>query len=420
VLPTQDLSGLPSPARAAIRAGYDSFLQQDRGSVRAANDGTLDTRAYHFGDWLLGIGIQLELLSRLSQEQAVALIGTYLRCVNAGDSCKGQRNLMEKTLGGYARSAATFWKIATGGTVSPPIFLPHQPGSKATMHPFLADILQQRRNWKAPKQKREPFTYPMFQALATLMDRLARQDGTIFLSVDFAVLDWTRLGVHTGSRLAEYGQSKPDKRRPFATVPNSREAGEWAGTPIAFIRADFIFYDAQMVCREFCTCLERPDLAQFVHIRFRFDKSVNNFTIRKFQRVSGSLLCPVKAALSILKRADRLGIPSDFPIGAFRPAGAATGQYAFLQGDHVCSVMQKACRMAYPDPNHYMRKHIALLQSHSNRITAAVALYNAGETEEVIAFRLRWSVETVRFYLRECFKVVGPLTEQAIRGATLS
>jgi len=58
--------------------------------------------------------------------------------------------------------------------------------------------------------------------------------------------------------------------------------------------------------------------------------------------------------------------------------------------------------------------------SHSNCITAAVALYNAGASIPVIAFRLRWSPESVEFYLRNCFKAIGPLTLKAIEGAHLN
>jgi hypothetical protein len=58
--------------------------------------------------------------------------------------------------------------------------------------------------------------------------------------------------------------------------------------------------------------------------------------------------------------------------------------------------------------------------SHSNRITAAVALYNAKVSIPVIAFRLRWCVDSVTFYLRDCFKAIGPLTEAAIHGAYLN
>lgn len=50
---------------------------------------------------------------------------------------------------------------------------------------------------------------------------------------------------------------------------------------------------------------------------------------------------------------------------------------------------------------------------------AAVAMYNAGKDETVIAARLRWSVQTVRFYLHDCFKQVGHLTEKALPGAMI-
>ena len=74
-------------------------------------------------------------------------------------------------------------------------------------------------------------------------------------------------------------------------------------------------------------------------------------------------------------------------------------------------------RAAHPDPKHYLRIHIKRLVSHSNRVTAAVALYNAGVKIEDIAFRLRWNSDAVRFYLRDCFRTVGELTERVVNGA---
>jgi hypothetical protein len=59
--------------------------------------------------------------------------------------------------------------------------------------------------------------------------------------------------------------------------------------------------------------------------------------------------------------------------------------------------LKRICVVAYPDPDHYMRKHIDCLVSHSMRVTACVALDAAGMTHEEIAFRLRWSVASVRF-----------------------
>jgi hypothetical protein len=318
---------------------------------------------------------------------------------------------------GYMKAAAlVYFKIARQ-----PLSLYTQTyGGDDKLHPFLADVISQRTAWKQPKKKRLPFTMDMFSAMINDLAISLKSDASARLSKEAAILDWMGLGIHTGSRLGEYGQSKPTKGEPFATVPNNDDAGEWAGTPLAFIRDDFEFYDKLMTRQNYRDCLKEPRLAQFLHVRFRYDKSKNNFSTRKFKRLSGMALCPVKRALSILERADILDVPLDYPIGVYRPTGAAPRTFTMITGDTVSSVMQRACQLAYPDPNHYCRLNINLLMSHSNRVTAAVALYNAGINIPVIAYRLRWSVESVTFYLRDCFMAIGPLTEAAINGAYLN
>jgi hypothetical protein len=151
-----------------------------------------------------------------------------------------------------------------------------------------------------------------------------------------------------------------------------------------------------MTGQNYRDCLKEPRLAQFLHICFRYDKSKKN------------------------ERADILDLPLDYPIGVYHPAGAAPRTFTMITGNTVSSVMQQACQLAYPDPNHYCRLNINLLMSHSNRVTAAIALYNAGINIPVIMYRLRWSVESVTFYLRDCFMAIGPLTEAAINGAYLN
>jgi hypothetical protein len=61
-----------------------------------------------------------------------------------------------------------------------------------------------------------------------------------------------------------------------------------------------------------------------------------------------------------------LGIPGDFPIGAFRKPKQQPGEFTFIKGDNVKKVMREACVLGHPDPNHYMRKRIYLILSHSN------------------------------------------------------
>ena len=79
--------------------------------------------------------------------------------------------------------------------------------------------------------------------------------------------------------------------------------------------------------------------------------------------------------------------------------------------------MQQACKLAYPDPAHYLRIRIDRLMTHSLRVTAAVALHNAGVSLDDITFRLRWNSDAVRLYIRDCNRTIDELTSCAIAGA---
>jgi len=172
--------------------------------------------------------------------------------------------MAEKTLGGYMRSAATAWAKYAGYEV--PLYDTSGGKAKPVLNKYIANIFEQRRAWKEPKQKQELFTSDMFVALGNHLNELTSRDGTAFLSLTYAVFDWCRLGVHTGSRLGEYGQGKPRKGEPFAKIPSTTDAGKWAGMPIAFIREDFILYDEDLVCRSHAECLKDPSLPTYVRI----------------------------------------------------------------------------------------------------------------------------------------------------------
>lgn len=117
----------------------------------------------------------------------------------------------------------------------------------------------------------------------TSLTLVQKCDDHVLLSLCWAALDWTALGLHTGSCLAEYGQSKTQPGELFTRVPNSPDTGRWAGMPLAFICDDFTFYDVSLKCHPYQECLRESSLPTHVCIRFCFDKSKNNFTIRKFK-----------------------------------------------------------------------------------------------------------------------------------------
>ena len=92
-------------------------------------------------------------------------------------------------------------------------------------------------------------------------------------------------------------------------------------------------------------------------------------------------------ARSILRRASTLKVPAGNPVGAFR--NHPSGSFTYLQSADIIKVMRMSVDFAYPDPNHYYRLNRAAIVTHSNRVTAAVALYANGRPIPEIAFRLR-------------------------------
>jgi hypothetical protein len=89
-----------------------------------------------------------------------------------------------------------------------------------------------------------------------------------------------RLGIFTGSPVAEDAQTRLAKMVSYNIIPTTDDAGPWAGQPLAFVRDDFTFYDAAH------TLIEHPELhrrhvqahVKSVHICFRFNKSPRNFS----------------------------------------------------------------------------------------------------------------------------------------------
>jgi hypothetical protein len=244
-----------------------------------------------------------------------------------------------------------------------------------------------------------------------------RDSVASFYALDHVVWDWLRLGVFTGSRVAEYAQSALRRNQRFQCIPCTADAGQWAGLPLAFIRADFVFYDTSHCCLPHSQLMlaHGKGTIAMVHVRFRFDKSKHNFSIRKYQSTADPILNPVDAAVSILRRADLLHVPDNEPVGVYAPSGVSS--YSFLRDYHITPILRAMCVRAYPDATHYLRIHIHRLVPHSNRVTAAVCLKMGGTPDEEIAFRLRWNVASVPTYLRECFQEVGTIMAATLQGA---
>jgi hypothetical protein len=419
MLPTADLSHLPPAARALINRSSDSFVTADRGHVRRRNDITFETRATHFASWLETAGFTVDNLALIDASVFPSILHAYLTAVKAGDNCLHLSTLGPEALRGYVTAASDAITMLTAKPCS--YIDPTTISSKRPkLLPMLGQIIQQRGNWKEPLPRKEPFTIAMIDALRAYLLNESRSTSIlqVFLISEYAVYDWLRLGVFTGSRISEYGQSSSGKKKGsrYARIPDSIDAGKWANQPLAFIAADFVFFSAASILVDNAFCLLNTALAHIheLHLRFRFDKSKTNFTIRKYTRLIGVPFDPVVAAINIIRRAHILGIPPHEPLGQFRNRGSSTN--SFLQDTHVRNHLRMACCLAYPDPMHYCRIHILGLVAHSTRVTAALCLKLGGASDEDIAFRLRWHVASVPTYLRECFNGIDIVMQIAIRG----
>jgi hypothetical protein len=350
-------------------------------------------------------------VTTITDAQAVLLLGTFVETTALTQTNTQGKPVVAKTLVGYLTAAHLFLEQATGRKI--PI---HEPGTgkELKLINFLHDTIATRQKWQQPMEKREGYTWDMFVTFKKMVTELTHMEGHHFLDMEPAIYDWIRLGVFTGSRAGEYAQTVV-KRGDYARVPDHHAAAEWRNYPIAFVAADFTLFDAQgHVVPHNLPLFLNPSIATELHIRFRFQKNKNNFETKKFGR-GRDFLCPVDAAICILRRAFMLGIPSHEPIGAFRKD--PTGRYTFLKSQDIISTMRKVVIRTYPDPNHFLRVNISQIVAHSNRITAALALHAHGKDAQDIANRLRWDVRTVKHYLRECQSQIGDLTSAAIEGA---
>jgi hypothetical protein len=259
MLPSTSLPAAGSTLSRIVGDFETSLNSRDRGSVRAGNDHTFDSRARHFVDWLGVEGIswsELVQAVRLSDERVViSVLGRFLESVSQGGGLRSTANPAAGTLAGYLRAAHTLLESATGVTIPYVYSGAMAKGSGSSrIHSALADILAQQHAWCKPQQKKEPFTHDLLGSLHCHVDYLASLDPATSLDRTAAVFDWLALGLHTGSRLGEYGQSKPSKKHLFATVP----AGPHTGEPLAFMRSDFVFWDAAMIQIPLSLAIARP------------------------------------------------------------------------------------------------------------------------------------------------------------------
>ena len=360
------------------------------------------------------MGLSEHHLRGLDDGACILLLGSFVRAVALGDNINKLPNMSPDTINLYMVSAHRFLEVVLNRQID--IMDPHHKGKRPRHHPFLGQQISDRRRWYKPNERYEPFTMEMFEALQRWI-ATDPDPSLVFFSKVHATYDWTRLGLFTGFRIGEYGQSQTEPGQPFARIPNEPEVPEeYRGMPLAMMAQDFVFYDRNYVRIPHLTLASRHARQEviWVEICWRYDKSAHNFTRKKYRATGHPIFCPVDAAVKIIHRAALLGVPANEPIGVW---SEDTSSYRFIHARDVTSVMRTSVDLAYPDPQHYMRINRHRVVPHSNRVTAAVALFKAGASNDEIAFKLRWHPNSVPTYLRACFHSLGDMLESYITGA---
>jgi hypothetical protein len=325
---------------------------------------------------------------RLTSSEAQALLEAFVFNVINDPTCRCKSHttgpLLSAKVVQYLKSAAAALQVQFRVVVSV-----LQPGTEHLL-PVFHDLISHVRKWQRPKDKRQPYTLEMFEALDQHVRLQCQVNSLWFLSRTAAVNDWVHLGCFTGSRGNEYCQTSTGRRQ-VSRVPRTPAAGIYGGQPVAFMECDFTFFDSANHCLSRAVVLAEPDCAHALHVRFRYDKSPINFSTRKFQRSGHRFLCPVLAGINILLRACLLKVGVDDPLACYRDvddtrAILPKSGYFYLESSDVIMVMRSSIDMAYPNRAHYMHIHRSQVDCHSNRVTAAVALKLGGMADEDIAF----------------------------------
>ena len=277
-----DVSNLPAAYRIASEHCRRNFITKDRGFVRRANDQTFDSQAQVFIGWCKSLGFTEHDILSLTDAQCVDILGTYVSEVARGSNLKHKNDLSSQSLRNYMRAAHRVLQLWLQRDI--PIYDSSSMGKQPRFHEYIGQQLRDRRNWERKKEKKLPLTRAIYEALASYL--ASKGDSyDVFLAAVYAVYDWLRLGVFTGFRVSEFAQNKVRKGCQFLAIPDNDDVPEdQRGKPVAFIAADFTFWTIDMVLIPHSKLRKwhARGLVYGLQIRWRFDKSANNFVIRTY------------------------------------------------------------------------------------------------------------------------------------------
>jgi hypothetical protein len=241
----------------------------------------------------------------------------------------------------------------------------------------------------------------MFHYIANLASR-ASEDSLVR-----AITDWIVLGCYTGFRKSEWCS---DNHELYATIDDPN----WGDRPNALpaIAEDFSF--ATATGRRIHDVNATPDDdISFTTLCFRKQKNNDNGQTLTYRRRSDShWLCPTQASLNIIRRARRLGSPSNSPAAVY--LNPNTGKRSLITASQVAIFLRHVAHKVFDIPT----GHTDLLawSCHSICVTAANLLHRARFSDSYIKNRLLWRSDTFLMYLRNTFYTADQHTKAITLG----
>ena len=159
---------------------------------------------------------------------------------------------------------------------------------------FLKAVYKEATHWESMPNRAEPLTMDMVQFFIT------QAKSASFTSSDSAIANWAILGLHTGYRISEFGQTHSGIHLP--AVKGTKITTNVDGTAKAFIPEDFTFYSKKRSLQPIkkISSLSRIHTAD---ICFRFQKNLDNDQIITLARnYKHPDMCPVQAMLRICRK----------------------------------------------------------------------------------------------------------------------
>lgn len=210
-----------------------------------------------------------------------------------------------------------------------------------------------------------------------------------------AVHLWVELGCHGGFRAQEYAQDSPTTPR-YYVRPNGLRVHR------AFTMDDFIFYCKDQLRSGMLPPPGRRQFLTTLGLLYKIQKNRRNGQIIRFTRnLRFPRFCPVRIAMELVDLASACGQGPADPLGVFRDD---RGRTRFVTGAMVTDLLRSITSTVFPAIS---PEELALISTHSIRVTAAVLLHEAGKDGPYIKLRLRWNSNCFELYLRNSDIIVA-------------